>query len=72
MKEELPFSKHMPFFSTERLQILIAPHKQKSIVKKIFWQEDAPPPWPPKHNGKSSTVDVRYGNKIYHQKVALG
>jgi hypothetical protein len=28
---------------TERLQIKIAPHKQKSIVKKIVGQEDEPP-----------------------------
>jgi hypothetical protein len=44
-----------------------APHKQKSTVKNMFWQEDAPPPQAngalclstPKHNGKSGTVRVR-------------
>jgi len=41
----------------------IAPHKQRPIVKKKNWQEDAPTPFAngalclstPKHNGKSGT-----------------
>jgi len=42
----------------------IAPHKQKSIVKKLFWQEDghlangALCLSTPKHNGKSDTSDI--------------
>ena len=47
----------------------IAPHKQKSIVKKLLWQEDPQPPGTKgtlclstsKHNGKSGTVK-RYHN----------
>jgi hypothetical protein len=47
----------------------IAPHKQKSIVKKIVGRKmPLPPPLAngvlclstPKHNGKSSTVSIHY------------
>ena len=41
-------------------KFIIAPHKQKSIVKKNVWLEDGPPGQRSpvlKHNGKSGTDD---------------
>jgi hypothetical protein len=44
------------------IKFKIAPHKQKSIVKNIAWQEDGPPGQralclrTPKHNSKSGTA----------------
>jgi hypothetical protein len=59
----------------------IAPHKQKSIVKN-FWQEDDAPPGQrgplanealclstPKHNGKSGTVDDSTSNQVDRIKL---
>jgi hypothetical protein len=45
-----------------KLKFKIAPHKQKSIVKEFFWQEDAPLAngalylSTPKHNGKLALI----------------
>ena len=66
LKEVDPVGLHRQsgIHAQEILKFKIAQHKQKSIVKRFFWQEDAPPPLAngalclctPKHDGKSGTL----------------
>ena len=70
LKEVNPVGLHRQsgIYVQEILKFLIAPHKQKSIVKKVFFgrkmgplANGAPCLSTPKHNGKSGTVQA------YHQ-----